>query len=170
MCLQKLHLAPFHKREEQVKWTVAEIIDLASITQDPDNLSKPPLIIYSLGRMTALSTDLGGWLQVELCISHTGVSEKIVHEKKWLAKYDLSWNFPECVAKGKAACIIRMSSQARISQWLQEFQADIREGLEGEEPKALELSALMLEVCLFNLLSSFIALLVCFTHAQILID
>lgn len=146
--LDHLTLTPLHLRNGQIKWTVAEIFDLSSMTHDPNIISKPPLVIYAVrGRLSGRSDVRGRWVQQDMCITQTGANR--VEDFNWVASYDLGWDYPSTARLGEKACRRVLGAHARIDQLLQEFKLDIKRDLDEEDPKVYEIAALALKVSLF---------------------
>lgn len=148
----KLMVTKLHQRPGLLNWHVGEIIDFDSFARDTNSITRPPLIMYSLGKMTALSSDRANWREYETQICTTLAPS--TDGKIWMARCNLGWDFSDCVHIAEEACLVKMRAHVQVSQWVKVFQSEIAGELGSDDPKIIELNALMLKAS-FLFLSSF---------------
>lgn len=128
-----------------VEWNVAKLLDVDSYAQD--HPYSPPLIIYRLGQVRHLSTDELGWREYDVVLGNTG-QPRDQSGKEFVARCHRCWNMGEAQSLRQAwkeSCDFMMMN-FRIKKWLMLYQDDIKNLMDKDEPKPLELEALKLKV------------------------
>lgn len=139
-----LKIKDFHKRQDDPEWRLAQVIDFDSFVQDPEH--SPPFVLFYLGNIRYLSTDMCGWREYNAYLGKTGASRQ-QPGKLFVAKAHHRWKYEALkFAFAERDCFQCMYTTMRVTKWLLQFQGAIKDWPRPLGSKPVDEAALELKV------------------------